>query len=133
MPRKRYRPKPVGRPIGRQMRADLMLPMHLAVQRISQSPDREEQRQAWHDLMVLTETWRHACADRPDVARAIDAARAALESIWDRRARSWLPTGEQLQVLRLAVSVCDDVLPYLRTDQIAAGLRDMARRVELVG
>lgn len=131
MKRKR-KPRPVGRPIGRQMRADLMLPMHIAVDRISQSPDREEQCQAWHDLMVLTEAWRHACADRPEVVRVIDAARSALLSIWERRDRSWLPTGEQLQVLRLAVSVCDDVLPYLRTDQLAAGLRDVARRVELV-
>lgn len=132
MPRKRYRPRPVGRPILRQIRTDLMLPMHLAVQRISKSPDREEQRQAWHDLMVLTETWRLACADRKDVVKVIDAGRVVLHSIWQRRDRSWLPTGEQLQVLRLVVSVCDDVLPYLRTDQIAAGLRDMARRVELV-
>ncbi len=132
MRRKTYRAKPIGRPIGRKMRRDLMLPMHLAVKAISESPERETQRQAWHDLIVLTETWRVACADRPDVAKVIDAARSALQAIWTRRDRSWLPTGEQIQVLRLAVSVCDDVLPYLRTDQIVRGLHSTARRVEVV-
>ena len=131
MKRKR-KPRPIGRPIGRQMRADLMLPMHIAVDRISQSPDREEQRQAWHDLMVLTETWRHACADRLDVARILDHARSALLQIWERRDRSWLPTGEQLQILQWAVSTCDEVSGYLRTDQLSTGLRRLVARLDLV-
>lgn len=131
-PRKRYRPRPVGRPVGRAMRDELMLPFHLSMQRLTQSPDEEEQCQAWHDLMVLTEAWRDACADRRDVARILDHARSALLQIWERRWRSWLPTGDQLQILRLAVSTCDEVSGYLRTDQLSTGLRKLVARLEFV-
>lgn len=129
MTRKKRKPKPVGRPIGSRLRDTMILPMHLAVDAISSSSDRQVQQGAWSELVVYTEAWLRACADRAQVAAVIQGARKVLSLIWERREKSWLPTGDQLRLLRATVQVCDDVLPYLRTDQIQAGLAAVARQV----
>jgi len=119
-------------PIGRQMRDRLVLPMYLALETLSTDPDPAALAQAWHDLLLPVEMMRIACHDRPDVARVLSVASRALSDIWDRRDRSWRPTGTQREALKLATTVCDDVIPYLRTGQIRRALEDVTRRLRLI-
>lgn len=129
-PRKPYRPKPIGRPVLDAMRRDLMVPVYAMLTALAESDDAELLRNAWHQLVATLSYMRRVCASRAAEAD-IAAGEAALEAVYDRHERTgkWRCTGPELVTLRRAVAACDWELPYLRTDQITAGLLDVFRRL----
>lgn len=130
-PRKQYRPKAIGRPVLEAMRRDLMTPVYAMLTELASGDDPELLRDAWHQLVATLSYMRKVCAGR-GAEDDIAAGEKALESVFDRHARTgkWRCTGPELVTLRAAVAACDWELPYLRTDQITAGLLDVGRRLD---
>ncbi len=128
--RSRYRPKPVGRPVMKTMRDDLILPAHLAVSTIATSADAEAVESARHSLAATFNYVWLACkqASRPE-APTIKEGLQALQAIVDRheRAGTYRGTGLELQAMRSAVNACDQALPYLNTAQLTQSILTVDR------
>jgi hypothetical protein len=123
-PRKAYRPRPIGRPVLDRMRNDLILPAYSALETLRSGTDYEALESARHTLAALLDyLWVALRGARRDLAvteSGLDALRGLIAR--HERTGAWRCTGEELQALRAAVVHADQVLPLLRTDQLARAL-----------
>lgn len=119
-PRKRYRPKPIGRPIGAPLRDQLILPSYSALQTLQYNGDPAALDAARHTLAALVDYMLVALRDAGRPTDEIESGLAALVAVI-RRHEAGAPfraTAAELESLRAAVRHADEVLGTLRTDQI---------------
>ena len=130
-PRKRYRPRPIGRPIGAPLRDQLILPSYSALQTLQFSGDADALWSARNCLAALVEYMLVALQDAGRPAGQIEAGLAALRVMISRHdaGQPFRATSAELEALRAAVRHADDVLGTLRTDQI---IRAVARVNEAI-
>lgn len=121
-PRKAYRPRPIGRPVMKRMRDDLVLPCYSALEMLRSSDDAEALESARHSLAAALD-YIYIAAEGRDRQAGADGL-AALASLIERHGRTgvYRCTGPELEALRGAVAWMDGVLPYLNTAQIAAAI-----------
>lgn len=117
-PRKPYKPKPVGRPVMRQMRDELILPAYSALTALQRSNDADALESARHTLAALYNYVGISVdgARRQVIVIGLDAIKA-MDARHERTGK-YRPTGGEMLALREAVAVCDWALPTLRTDEL---------------
>jgi len=128
-PRKRYRPKPVGRPIMQRMRDALIIPAYSALSALQLSSDADALESARHSLAALIDYVYVALRDTGRDTSTLAAALTALQSVVDRHASTgtYRATGDELRALRQAVTHADEVLPTLRTDEVMRACLEVDR------
>lgn len=125
-PRKKHRPKLVGRPVLDGIRDKLILPAHSALSALQFSDNEEALDSARHTLASLMNAMWVAAGNAHMLDRVpeLDAGMAALHSLVERHERTgkYRCTGEELGAIRTAVNWMDQSLPLFGTHHLSVAL-----------
>jgi len=123
-PRKRYVPKPAGRPIFATMHRDLIVPAYSALSALQLSTDADALCTARHTLASLLDVGYLALYKRGRETKPVADGLAALLAVIERHKRTgaWRASGPELESLRAAVRHIDDQLPTLQTSDIVSAV-----------
>ena len=118
-----------------RMRRELILPAYLGLTTLMQSDDRAALEEAMSSVVVLVNYMSRALAESRREYAPVELAKDALLSMIARQRSKgvYRPTGEELKVLRAAVSHCDEQLPYLDTAKITDALLYVDRVMQRMG
>lgn len=129
---KRYRPKPIGRPITGAIRDELVLPAYIALQTVQFGSDATALESARHTLAALFDYMLVALRDAGRDAALIEAALAAIVPMIRRfdAGQSFRATSSELVALRAGVEYADQVLGSLKTHHIIAAVAKVNALIE---
>lgn len=117
---KRYRPRPIGAPLGRAMRDELILPAYSSLTVLQQVNDIDAQESAWHTLTALFNYIYVARTLNSADSQPVQDGLSTMKLIRTRFNQTGVirATGPELTTIKHGVSWCDDILGTLRTDLI---------------
>lgn len=117
---KRYRPKPIGRPITGAVRDELVLPAYVALQTVQFGTDKDAQESARHTLAALFDYMLIALRDAGQDAATIEVALGALIPMIRRydAGQNFRATADEMVAVRAGVEHADRTLGTLKSHQI---------------